>query len=471
MNKQLLTIGFEIPGFDENNVDFLDRFSLMDADTLLISTGEISPSGDWVNFSAGGGCYNVEPSKKFEEKLLHLKKELIDYLNTGKTAFILLSTKLDFQLAHSVSSPRKGQHTYNTKTLSNYDFLPTRVGLLASSYGKHLKFSGNEIFTTFNKEFNQYLEYHLYIENPTATQIIYFGKDNKKALGAIYTVGTGRLILLPMINFNEDDFIDTQKKKDGAEDNFWNKKGLAFGNNLVNCILDIDTKLTSGSEQTPAPKWTENEEYLTKNEIVIKDSISKNLEKISKIEKENSTLRTQLDDELILKNLLFEKGKLLEKAVIKALNILGYQAEGYNDGNLEMDQIITSPEKYRYIGECEGKDNKDIDVTKFRQLQDALNADFARDEVKEKAFGILFGNADRLSDLKTRKLDFTSKCKSGADREKIALIRTSDLFVVAKFLSENHDEVFKKSCRQAIHECLGKIVEFPKIPNYEIAHK
>ena len=82
---------------------------------------------------------------------------------------------------------------------------------------------------------------------------------------------------------------------------------------------------------------------------------------------------------------MYESGKPLENAVIKALKILGYSAENYDDGKLELDQVIISPEGDRFIGECEGKDNKDIDITKFRQLQDGLNADFEREEVSEKA--------------------------------------------------------------------------------------
>ena len=87
------------------------------------------------------------------------------------------------------------------------------------------------------------------------------------------------------------------------------------------------------------------------------------------------------------------------------------------------------------------------------------------EEVQEKAFGILFGNADRLKEPGKRNLDFTDKCKSGAEREKIALIKTIDLFAVAKYLNENDDKTFQKDCRDAIHKGLGKIVEFPEIPN------
>lgn len=114
-------------------------------------------------------------------------------------------------------------------------------------------------------------------------------------------------------------------------------------------------------------------------------------------------------------DLLYESGKALENAVIKALKILGYHAENYNDGTLELDQVITSPENERYIGECEGKDNKDIDIGKFRQLQDSLNEDFQRDDVKDKAFGLLFGNPQRLINPTERTLDFTEKCKRGAE--------------------------------------------------------
>ena len=77
----------------------------------------------------------------------------------------------------------------------------------------------------------------------------------------------------------------------------------------------------------------------------------------------------------------------------------------------------------------------------------------------------MFGNAERLQEPKNRKLDFTTKCKTGAEREKIALIKTVDLFVVAKYLVEHNDGVYKKACRDAIHQQLGKVVVFPTVPD------
>jgi hypothetical protein len=316
----------------------------------------------------------------------------------------------------------------------------------------------------FCKRLNS-LEYKLYVEQPSNAQIVFTGKDKSKILGAIYKVGSGHLVTLPVLTFNSEDFTEIKEDVDGVEQEYWNKKGMAFGNSFVKCLLDIDEKLTFNSEKSTPPDWVTKDIYLGNKEKCLCDAICSNNEKIEKIKLVNEKLKIELEEEIKLKDLLFEQGKPLENAVIKALRILGYKAENYNDGELEMDQVIISPEGNRYIGENEGKDNKDINITKFRQLIDALNADFARDEVKEKAFGILFGNAERLKEPEKRILDFTDKCKSGAEREKIALVKTIDLFSVAKYLNENDDDDFKKDCREAIHKGLGEIVKFPAIPD------
>lgn len=192
--------------------------------------------------------------------------------------------------------------------------------------------------------------------------------------------------------------------------------------------------------------------------------VNKNKRKIAELEKENSKLTELFTEQETLKDLLFESGKPLEKAVTNALKILGYQAENYNDGTLEIDQVIKSPEGERYIGECEGKDNKDIDIGKFRQLLDTLNEDFEKEEIKEKANGLLFGNPQRLLQPDKRGVGFTTKCISGAAREKIGLIKTADLFNMCKYLLENNNEEYKKLYRLEIQKQLGTIINFPTVP-------
>lgn len=465
MSKEIISIGHVIPGHDDYYIDFQNAGSLMDADVLLISPDSITPSGDWVSFtSSDGGCYNVGASNRYKQKVAHLRKEIEDHLKAGKNVFIFLTQEETTSLSSGVSSPRKGQNTYSTYTSSNYEFLPINIGRLTSASGKHVHFSGDSRFGDFYKKFKNNLEYQLYVEAPNGAQIIFTGKDKSKVLGAIYGVGPGHLVTLPALTFDEQEFSET-REKDGQKQEFWNKKGLAFGNSLVECLLKIDESLACKSEKSIPPDWVSKEVFLGKKEKDLSDSIKVHVEELGRIQQTIESVRRELEAERKLKDLLFEQGKPLESAVIKALKMLGYKAENYDDGELEMDQVITSPENHRYIGETEGKDSKDINVTKFRQLVDALNADFAREEVKEKAFGILFGNAERLIEPEKRKLDFTEKCRSGAEREKIALVRTIDLFAVAKYLNESNDENFRKGCRDAIHRGLGKIVEFPAVPD------
>lgn len=465
MNKQIISIGYQIPGNSDTYVDFQNPISLMDADILLISPDSLVPQGEWISFTTSdGGCYNVQASTKYTENISHLKKELQDHLSAGKNAFIFLNQEVKETLASGASSPRKGQNTYRTYQYSNYNFLPIEIGKFTSASGKHVQFSGNPIFSDFYNRFKHNLKYELYVEDLVDAQIVFTGKDKSKILGAIYKVGPGHLVTLPTLTFNEKDFTTILNDENGKEVECWSDEAIAFGEHFEKCLLDIDKKLAVISEKTPSPEWVSSNQFLGNREKGIIDSIENNDAEILRIKKENERLAVELREERQLKDLLFEQGKPLEKAVIKALTKLGYKAENYDDGELEIDQIITSPEMNRYIGECEGKDNKDINITKFRQLQDALNADFARDEVTEKAHGILFGNAERLIEPVERKLDFTAKCKKGAEREKIALVRTIDLYEVAKYLNENNNEKFRKDCRDAIHKGLGKIVLFPSIP-------
>ena len=211
MEKQIFTIGYTIPTLDENRVDFYSGASLMDADILLISPESLSPRGDygsWIEFSAGGGCYNAPTSSEYEKKISHLKKEITDFLQSGKSVFIILSREESHMLSTGVSSPRKGENLHSTYTKTNYDFLPISIGTLVSAPGKNITFSGDSLFSDFYEKFKKNLEYQLYIENTNGAQILFTGKDRKKVLGAIFKVKSGNLIVLPYINYDDKKFTE-----------------------------------------------------------------------------------------------------------------------------------------------------------------------------------------------------------------------------------------------------------------------
>jgi hypothetical protein len=149
-------------------------------------------------------------------------------------------------------------------------------------------------------------------------------------------------------------------------------------------------------------------------------------------------------------------------AILEALKAIGFKTSQYRDGDSEFDVVFECKEG-SLLGEAEGKDNKPINIDKLRQLEMNIHEDFARDSVDEIAKGVLIGNAYRLLPLKDRGDFFTQKCLSASNRSNTALIRSIDLFTVAKFLTGKQNKSFAKKCRQAILESTG-IVVFPEIP-------
>jgi hypothetical protein len=111
-----------------------------------------------------------------------------------------------------------------------------------------------------------------------------------------------------------------------------------------------------------------------------------------------------------------------------------------------------------------GPDNKPVNVDKISQLARNLEEDFARDDVTAYAKGLLFGNAYRLQPLGKRGDYFTDKCRATAARMKVALIRTPDLFVAARYLAAHPDAEYARMCREAIFSTEGQEVVFPEPP-------
>lgn len=461
MRKEIFTIGFEIPGNSDLSREADKMISFMDADIVVMYPDTIYPSySERVNFSNGGYCYNQNATKKFIALNDRLKKEVDESLKNGKTIFIFLSELNEYSFATNISSPRKGEKTYSTSPMNNYRFASHLLNI-SPAKGRKLIFNNNSGLGEYYHNFKDFMSYKVCIDNPAPTKEIFLGKNKDKILGAIFKKFNGHIVALPYINFHNPSWT-VYNKEEGNE--YWSEDATIFGKKLINSLIKIDQIVRNSSDRTEKPEWTTYNDYELKKEVQILEKIKKNETKIQSLSVLNNNLKEELDEVLILKDLLFENGTNLENSVILALEILGYKAENYNDGTLELDQVIKSPEGHRYIGECEGKDNKDINISKFRQLLESLNADFEREEVVEKGYGILFGNPQRLVDVKERSLDFTEKCRIGAKREKIALVKTSDLFVVARYLYENKNASFKKLCRLAIHDSLGKVVNFPPVP-------
>lgn len=388
---------------------------------------------------------------------------MLNFVEKGGTLLVVLCEKQDFFIytgTKDISGTGRNQKTTNhVSPLTNFDFLPFQKFEYHSASGKNI-FTESSIYKNLVNQFEDYFSFEIYLISENIITPSFTTKKKDRILGATLKVKEGKLIFLPNLNFS---IPEHSEYNEITNQELWTKEAITKGKIFVQSIIEIEKALTQNNQKSPKPNWIYEKQYELLESNNTKKIIEKNNAEIAKRQKENENLNLVLEEQESLKDLLFETGKPLEDAVTFALKILGYNAENFDDGELELDQIINSPEGNRYIGECEGKENKDIDVSKFRQLLDGLNADFEKETVEEKAFGLLFGNPQRLVEPSKRNLDFTKKCKIGAKRENIGLINTSDLFKVSRYIKESNDVEFAKLCRLEIHKQLGNLIIFPKI--------
>ncbi|MGY4537498.1 hypothetical protein ACVW0P_001917 [Mucilaginibacter sp. UYNi724] len=471
--KNIATIGIEIPSV-ENNIKLNTYASLSDIDIAVFAPVIKNPFYNlYESYMAtnesyeGKKLYSKDFSPQIKEHARHWKNELSHFVNTGGTLFIILPKKEDFFIysgTRDVSGSGRNQKiTFHIEPFSNYKFLPfddIKFKFVSGEYILPNSFLVNEFYSLFK----EYMSFEAYFakspDNP-----LFFTKNKDRVLGAKISSQKGDTIYLPNINFHVNKLLKHNEKTGRSS---WNSMASKVGLSFVSNLIEIENTINKTELKTPKPNWLNTPQYELVEATKTITTIDLNLKKIKDISIENERLQLVLIEQESLKDLLFETGKTLEKAVTKALIILGYTAENYDDGELELDQIIISPEGYRFIGECEGKDNKDIDISKFRQLLDGLNADFEKETIPEKAFGLLIGNPQRLTAPNERTLDFTKKCQQGAEREKIGLIKTSDLFAICKYIIENDDSTFTIACRETIFKQLGKIVNFPVTPTAKL---
>lgn len=464
MTKKILSIGFEFPGNAAEYIPFRFDQSLLDAD-IIVFAPDISSYIDYdCGKMEGKPALSESNSFRLVEDCSHWRNELKTAFGAGKTIIIFMST-LQNVFVHTgkkeFSGSGRNMRTTNLyDSYNNYRAVPLDLGKIIPKGGKEIKVIRDLGFLApYWKEFAVYSEYEVYLEGDIQNPIL-TTKTGDKVVGAVYSGTKGTMVLIPQIRYDEESFTEFNEKEGKG---YWTKEAVDFGNRLVSCLVGIDKVLSGSREATPPPGWSQQDEYRMKKEGILENKIGDITSELDKLQSSRSTLTLQLQQEGGLRRLLYEKGLQLEEAILEALKLMGFKATKYRDAESEFDSIFGSQEG-RFLGEAEGKDNNAINIDKLSQLERNIQEDYTREDVSGYAKGVLFGNAYRLKPPSERPEFFTKKCLTGAQRSGLALVRTTDLFNVAKYLKEHNDKSYATKCREVLTQTKGEIVKFPQRP-------
>jgi len=461
--KKVASVACEIPGGLSEYISINSDASLLDWDIILFHPN-ISSFVDYGDTYQGKPFLSDSSSFQLRERMEHWRREIADAIHSGKTVVVFLpelcEVFIDTGKREYSGSGRNRQTTRLVDLYNNYKCLPFDLKPINSKGSAMRLAKGSELITSYWSEFRDYSAYRVRVEGQVSKPLV-TTKTGDKTVGALIKLkdSAGVLLVLPYLDMDSEEFYkDTQEG-----DLHWTKKGQQFGHQLLEAIIEIDRALKRSGAVTPTPEWVKVPDYNLPKEAKLREELLKIDEKMEKLEHQKQTIREQVADEGIFRRLLFEKGALLEDAILLALKLMGFSANKYKDGESEFDAVFESSEG-RFLGEAEGKDNNAIGIDKLRQLEMNIHEDLAREEVLEPATGVLFGNAYRLLPLSERSAFFTEKCLKAAKRSGTVLVKSPDMFRVVQYLSGQKDPNYAQECQRSILESPGEIVRFPEPP-------
>ena len=462
--KSVVSIGIEIPGSEAKRISLQSKVSLLDYDVIIIDPAIYEFYGYSYDDYQGKPCLDDTNSFRLKEHLEHWRREILEAIRAGKNVFIFLNQEQKVFIATGEKTfsgtGRNRQTTRHVDQISNYKIVPSAITVTNSNGSSMVLVGKNNILAPYWSAVGKISKFKVLLDGEGVKPIVQT-TTGQKTVGAKlrYKNAEGNLFLLPYIDF-EDEKYTYENKED--EKLYWTDEAIALGKKIVGSICAVDKAIKSLGEISATPDWVIQDKYVLPKEKTIRTKLVGIELKIEDLQKQKEQCEQEISEESILKRLLYENGKPLEAAVHVALALLGFTVSQFEESDSEFDVVFESKEG-RLIGEVEGKDNKPINIEKLRQLEMNIHEDFSKDDIEEMAKGALIGNAYRLSEPEERGDFFTAKCLTATTRSGTALIRTTDLFCVAKYLSGKSNKQFAKKCRQAIISATGYVV-FPDIP-------
>jgi len=459
--RRIISIGFSVPGDDVEDIPFKSDQSLLDADIILFQPTIGEPG--YAEHFQGKRSLDENQSFQLKERLSHWKAELNAAIDAGKLVIVFLASPEGVFVRTGEKqysgTGRNRQVTNIVTEASSYGSMPFQLEVHPRRGSSIVRGERIGVFAQYWDAFGEYSPYEVTVES-NVSRVLLMTKAGEKTVGATLSFKKGAVHLLPPLLLEEG--ASRSAKQSGKR--VGRSETVAFSKRLVATLVALDDAIRVGSKQTPAPHWAQSAEHQLEKERQLEVNSTDITARIRALQIELEEVSQKRQDAGNLRRLLYGQGPELEKAIIEALSYLGFKAEAFKDHESEFDAVFVSPDGMRFLGEAEGKDSSAVNVDKFSQLERNIQEDYAKEGTTEFARGVLFGNAYRFTPPNQRQESFTPKCLSSAKRSGVALIRTPDLFAVARYLSGADDPAFAAQCREAITAGAGSIVVFPTVP-------
>lgn len=465
--KKILTIGFNVVDDDVENVKFDSKMSVSEWD-IMIFFPDIS---DYYKFADDSFKDKPALSKSYYHQLKdqadHWRKEILAAFNSNKTIIILLN---ELQEIYIDSGERKYSEPDHQKKVTrlfeifrNYDVIPLKLKPLNVSGTSMILARDAEIIAEYWKKFSNLSEYKVIIEDKLSGPLL-FTEDGKIAGAYAQNKSfNGTIILLPFLNSSRDvsfgkAFVESIREIDKALNPI--PVSVTDDNSPAQKPAWVDEILAPLTEPDPMPRWLDDPVFDLPRITKLKEEILRIDTQIEDLKQQKKQIKLDIISEGRYKRLLYEKGAALEEMVVNGLALLGFEFSKTEPGS----EITFHSDEGRFFGEVAGQDDEAIGFEKLRQLEMRILEDYAHEEAEELAKGVLFGNAYCLQELNSRGDFFTKKCMAAAKKNRVALVRTPDLFEVIRHFSDSKDKIYAKKCREAILRSEGEIAKFPELP-------
>jgi len=427
----IVTINYHLADPKVVNTTINGAETLLDGDLIIANPEEFTIA--WTDIVAKRISLQYNTGKKVRNIFNSRKNELWTLLENGKILIVFLCPFKGIKVESQYLSHPSDDY------ITNYDFLPLAKEYLLQNIVNGKSSNPNSIslndsnssFSPYFKAFKNNLEYSVYLNVDPIDKLQYFLINrSEKPVSFLLQAGKGLIVFLPPpIN------VDHQK--------------------LIGTLIACTKNYLTTHEVTPPPNWVLS--YKLPGEDEYDSKISDVNDQIEVLTEEKRRLEDQKNEISKFKSLLFEQGPELEKVIIEAFKIFGFQAENRKVDDLEHDIVFESTEG-RGIAEVEGKDNDAIHIGKLDQLNRAVDEDF--ELVGSYCQGILIGNHFRILKPEDRKDPFTEKVRIVAQKKSFGLLTTVEIYnAIDKILTAPDDEEYKLFCRSKILKTTGDIIK------------